>query len=78
VRLDPLSPIVSDALCYGYVNAGRFDDAIAQGKHTLELDPNYIYLDSNLANAYREKGLLDQAIVATVLVNNRRTRPAPD
>ena len=42
--------------------AGKLDDAIAQGKHTLELDPTYAYLDSTLANAYREKGLFDQAI----------------
>ena len=42
--------------------AGRLDDAIEEGKRTLELDPTYAYLDSTLANAYREKGLFDQAI----------------
>src|SRR5207302_11078197 len=46
----------------GYLIAGKLDDAIAQGKRTLELDPTYAYLDSTLANAYREKGLFDQAI----------------
>lgn len=62
VQLDPLSAIVADALCGASVMIGDLDEAIAQGKRTLELDPNYTYLDSNLANAYREKGRFSEAI----------------
>ena len=62
VQLDPLSAIVADALCGASVMIGDLDEAIAQGKQTLKLDPNYTYLDSNLANAYREKGLFGEAI----------------
>ncbi len=62
VELDPLSPIASDALCGAYLMTGNLDDAIKQGKTTLQLDPNYTYLDSNLATAYREKGLTREAI----------------
>jgi len=62
VQLDPLSAIVADALCGASVMIGDLDEAIAQGKQTLKLDPNYTYLDSNLANAYREKGLFSEAI----------------
>jgi tetratricopeptide (TPR) repeat protein len=40
----------------------RVDDAINEGQRTLLLDPNYFYLDSNLAAAYREKGNFAEAI----------------
>src|SRR5207249_4314678 len=40
----------------------RIDDAVVEGQRTLQLDPNYFYLDSVLAAAYREKGNFDQAI----------------
>ena len=40
----------------------RIDDAIAEGQRTLQLDPNYFFLDSALAAAYREKGNYPEAI----------------
>src|SRR5207253_4142595 len=40
----------------------RIDDAINEGQRTLLLDPNYFYLDSNLAAAYRDKGDFPEAI----------------
>ena len=40
----------------------RIDDAITEGQRTLQLDPNYFYLDSILASAYREKGNFPEAI----------------
>ncbi len=33
-----------------------------EGQRTLQLDPNYFYLDSTLAAAYREKGKFPEAI----------------
>jgi tetratricopeptide (TPR) repeat protein len=60
-QLDPLSPVVRDALSGGYLMTGALDEAIAQGRQTLQLDPNYTYLDSNLANAYREKRMFAEA-----------------
>jgi tetratricopeptide (TPR) repeat protein len=62
VKLDPLSAGLSDFVCQEYTLAGMLNDAIAQGQRTLELDPSYLYFDSHLAAAYREKGRFADAI----------------
>jgi tetratricopeptide (TPR) repeat protein len=41
---------------------GRIDDAVAEGRRTQLLDPNYIYQGSVLAAAYREKGMFAEAV----------------
>jgi serine/threonine-protein kinase len=61
-RLDPVSPITSYVATAAYLANDRIDDAINEGQRTLLLDPNYFYLDSNLAAAYREKGNFPEAI----------------
>src|SRR5262249_30467899 len=61
-KLDPVSPITSYVATAAYLANDRIDDAIVEGQRTLQLDPNYFYLDSVLAAAYREKGNLDEAI----------------
>lgn len=61
-KLDPVSPIISYVATAAYLANDRVDDAIAEGQRTLQLDPNYFYLDSNLAAAYRDKGDFAQAI----------------
>jgi TolB-like protein/Tfp pilus assembly protein PilF len=61
-KLDPVSPITSYVATAAYLANDRIDDAIAEGQRTLQLDPNYFYLDSNLAAAYREKGNFAEAI----------------
>jgi serine/threonine-protein kinase len=61
-KLDPVSPITSYIATAAYLANDRIDDAIVEGQRTLQLDPNYFYLDSVLAAAYREKGNFDQAI----------------
>jgi tetratricopeptide (TPR) repeat protein len=61
-QLDPISPITSYITSAAYLANDRVDDAITEGQRTLQLDPNYFYLDSVLAAAYREKGNFDQAI----------------
>ena len=60
--LDPLSPITSYVATAAYLANDQIDEAVIEGQRTLQLDPNYFYLDSNLAAAYREKGDFAEAI----------------
>ncbi len=62
-KLDPVSPITSYVATAAYLANDQIDDAISEGQRTLQLDPNYFYLDSDLAAAYREKGNFAEAIV---------------
>jgi eukaryotic-like serine/threonine-protein kinase len=61
-KLDPVSPITSYVATAAYLANDQIDDAISEGQRTLQLDPNYFYLDSDLAAAYREKGNFPEAI----------------
>ncbi|HYT53807.1 MAG TPA: protein kinase [Verrucomicrobiae bacterium] len=61
-KLDPVSPITSYVATAAYLANDRMDDAVTEGQRTLQLDPNYFYLDSVLAAAYREKGSFAEAI----------------
>ena len=61
-KLDPVSPITSYVATAAYLANDRIDDAIIEGQRTLQLDPNYFYMDSTLAAAYREKGQFAEAI----------------
>jgi tetratricopeptide (TPR) repeat protein len=75
-RLDPVSPITSYVATAAYLANNRIDDAIAEGQRTLQLDPNYFYLDSNLAAAYRENGNFPQAIDLYTKAQNVRHLPS--
>src|SRR5438445_4194400 len=61
-KLDHVSPITSYVATAAYLANDRIDDDIHEGQRTLLLDPNYFYLDSDLAAAYREKGNFAEAI----------------
>ncbi len=61
-KLDPVSPIISYVATAAYLANDRIDAAVDEGQRTLQLDPNYFYLDSVLAAAYREKGNFPEAI----------------
>ena len=61
-KLDPVSPIISYVATAAYLANDQIDDAISEGERTLQLDPNYFYLDSVLAAAYREKRNFPEAI----------------
>jgi len=61
-KLDPVSPITSYVATAAYLANDRIDDAVAEGQRTLQLDPNYFYLDSVLAAAYRENKNFPEAI----------------
>jgi eukaryotic-like serine/threonine-protein kinase len=61
-KLDPVSPIISYVATAAYLANDQIDEAISEGQRTLQLDPNYFYLDSDLAAAYREKVNFAEAI----------------
>jgi serine/threonine-protein kinase len=61
-KLDPVSPITSYVATAAYLANDQIDAAISEGQWTLQLDPNYLYLDSVLAAAYRQKGNFPEAI----------------
>jgi serine/threonine-protein kinase len=61
-KLDPVSPITSYVATAAFLANDRIGDAIIEGERTLQLDPNYFYLDSMLAAAHREKGNFAEAI----------------
>jgi len=61
-KLDPVSAITSYVATAAYLANDRIDEAVVEGQRTLQLDPNYFYLDSVLAAAYREKGNFREAI----------------
>jgi adenylate cyclase len=62
VKLDPLSPIIGSFSSLIQLAYRHFDNAIAEGRRTQQLDPNYVYQDSKLADAYREKGMIPEAL----------------
>ncbi len=53
--LDPLSPIESTYLGLAYQFVGKRAEAIAQYKHALDLDPNFVEARLHLANAYLDQ-----------------------
>src|SRR5213078_3298633 len=60
--LDPLSPITTDVSTASHLATDQIDEEMITGQRPLQLDPNYFYLDSDLAAAYREKGNFAEAI----------------
>ena len=61
-RVDPLAPVICSFAVGIYLAADRIDDAVEAGKRTLQIDPNYVYVDPALANAYRQEGDFQKAI----------------
>jgi len=62
IALDPLAPIPSWGKEWCLCTARRFDDVIEQHKRTAELDPDFFYMSSPLAMAYRERGMLSESL----------------
>lgn len=56
--LDPLE----DCLANAYLELGMFDEAIAEYERILRLNPRYPLAHFQIAEAYRGKGMKDQAI----------------
>jgi tetratricopeptide (TPR) repeat protein len=63
VALDPLSPIKCGALGWGYYFGRRYDEAIAQCRRALELDPDLAVTHLWLGLASAEGGQLEQALI---------------
>jgi adenylate cyclase len=61
-RLDPLSPPICFVAVLWYVSADRIEDAINAGQRSVQLDPNYVYFNPPLADAYSAKGDFIQAV----------------
>src|SRR2546428_2478515 len=61
-RLDPLSPPICFVAVAWYLAADRIESAIKAGQRSVQLDPNYVYFDPPLANAYSAKGDFNQAV----------------
>jgi tetratricopeptide (TPR) repeat protein len=76
VGLDPLSPIMGNWEVSTYVASDRLDQAFAAAKRTMEIDPNYIYFEPNLALVYREQGKLHEAL--DIYLRLQKTRRVPN
>lgn len=74
-KLDPLSPLIMQFASMQYTAAGSFDEGIATANRMLQIDPNFAYLDSPLAWAYREKG--DLAAAATIYEKAQQQTHSP-
>jgi adenylate cyclase len=75
LRLDPLSPIIGNISVVIYLANDRFDDAMAEAKRTMEIDPNYVYFEPNLALVYREEGKLREALDIYVRLQQTSHKP---
>jgi len=62
IALDPLNPFASWTKENVLYAARQFDEVIEQHKRTVELDPNFFYGDSWVGIAYRERGMLKEAL----------------
>jgi TolB-like protein/DNA-binding winged helix-turn-helix (wHTH) protein/Tfp pilus assembly protein PilF len=60
-QVDPFSPMMNHFLGWVFMNARRYDEAIAQFKSTLELVPGYTPAHSWLAQCYTLKGTYREA-----------------
>jgi len=61
-EIDPFSRSVNANIGLRFYEARRFDEAIAQYKKVIEMEPNYPIVHAFLAHAYEAKGLNSEAI----------------
>lgn len=76
-EIDPFSRAVNANIGLRLYHARRFDEAIAQYKKVIEMEPNYPVAHSFLASAYEAKGMYQEAIaerrVAGILLGGDST-----
>jgi TolB-like protein/Tfp pilus assembly protein PilF len=76
-EIDPFSRAVNANIGLRLTQARRFDEAIAQYKKVIEMEPNYPIVHSFLAHAYEAKGMNLEAIaeirVADILLEKDST-----
>ena len=75
VELDPLSPIISNWQVAALVVNDRLDEAFAAAKRTMEIDPDYVYFEPDLALVYREQRKFQQALEIYERVAQAQHRP---
>jgi tetratricopeptide (TPR) repeat protein len=75
IRLDPLSPIVGTMSVQIYLANDRFDEATAEAQRTMEIDPNYVYFEPDLARVYREEWKLAEALEIYLRLEETRHQP---
>jgi TolB-like protein/class 3 adenylate cyclase/Tfp pilus assembly protein PilF len=76
-KADPLSAIVSNFAGIILLSSGKIEEAIAEGKRTLELDPDFSYFESALGAAYREQGRLTDALAVYEKAGEVSKQPMP-
>ena len=62
IELDPLSLIINADLYWIYFNGRRFDEAEAQARNTLEMDPRFYVAHFYLGEALQFQGKLTDGI----------------
>src|SRR4051812_19522118 len=75
IRFDPLSPTVGTMSVLIELANDRFDQATAEAQRTMEIDPNYVYFEPNLARVYRQEGKLAEAL--EIYLREEETRHQP-
>jgi class 3 adenylate cyclase/TolB-like protein/Tfp pilus assembly protein PilF len=63
-ELDPLTPYMRVDLGFSYNFARRYDNAIAECKQIVDIDPNFYFTYWCLGYAYWQKVMLEEAIAA--------------
>jgi TolB-like protein/Tfp pilus assembly protein PilF len=76
IKLDPLSPLIGNFEVDSFVSNGRLDEAFAAAQRTMEIDPNYIYFEPDLALVYREQGKLKEALDIYLRVAQASKQPS--
>jgi len=76
-EIDPFSRAVNGNIGLRFYEARRFDEAIAQYKKVIEMEPNYPIVHAFLAHAYEAKGMNSEAIaeirIADILLEKDST-----
>jgi predicted Zn-dependent protease len=62
-NLDPLSLIINADFAELLVLAHSSDESIDQSRKTIEMDPNFALAHNQLAQAYLQKHMNDEAVV---------------
>jgi eukaryotic-like serine/threonine-protein kinase len=69
LELDPLDPFFNSLLGCLLYHARHYEPAVAQLRHTISLDPTFLFSYLFLSVAQRLNGRLDEAIAAAVRAN---------
>src|SRR4030095_13766286 len=63
-QISPQSPVIATGVANVLFLASRFDDAIAQCRKALELDPGAVAAHTVLRWSYERKGMVAEALAA--------------